>query len=154
MNIILEAKTSNHWWVDGRDSTSRISARIYSEKWHSKQVLGLGRTVLCTIHWWWFEGTEWLDWLNLIDSNPSSNYSNLYFIIQTLEELINGHNDDDEFLKIPPLGRHYSLRWAEDDLMQEQREGSRIGEKKKVTATTAVANEEAHRLMNSVTKSK
>jgi len=71
-----------------------------------------------------------------------------------LEELINGHNDDDEFLKIPPLGRHYSLRWAEDDLMQEQREGSRIGEKKKVTATTAVANEEAHRLMNSVTKSK
>lgn len=71
-----------------------------------------------------------------------------------MEELINAHNDDDEFLKIPPLGRHYSLRWAEDDLMQEQREGSRFGEKKKVTATSSVANEEAHRLMNLVTKSK
>jgi transcriptional adapter 3 len=71
-----------------------------------------------------------------------------------LEELINGHNDDDEFLKIPPLGRHYSLRWAEDDLMQEQREGSRFGNEKKKVTSSAVANEEAHRLMNSVAKSK
>ncbi len=70
-----------------------------------------------------------------------------------MEELISTHNDDEEYLKIPPLGRHYTHRWAEDDLLQEQREGSRFGEKKKITSGTS-GTEEAQRLMDAAAKNK
>ena len=33
-----------------------------------------------------------------------------------IEELITNHNEDSEYFKIPPLGRHYTLRWAQEDL--------------------------------------
>lgn len=45
--------------------------------------------------------------------------------------MIAAHNEDEEYFKITPLGRHYTLRWAEDDLHHEQREGARFGDKKK-----------------------
>ena len=70
-----------------------------------------------------------------------------------VEELIVAHNDDEEYLKIPPLGRHYTLRWAEDDLHQEQREGSRYGDKKKNTSTS-LGTEDTQRLLDSVAKNK
>lgn len=34
-------------------------------------------------------------------------------------------------LKIPALGKHYSQRWAQEDLLEEQREGARANDKKK-----------------------
>ena len=76
------------------------------------------------------------------------------FQSQLVEELISTHNEDEEYLKIPPLGRHYTLRWAEDDLLQEQREGSRFGEKKKITPGSSIGTEEAQRLIDTAAKNK
>lgn len=33
--------------------------------------------------------------------------------------------------KIPALGKHYSQRWAQEDLLEEQKEGARANDKKK-----------------------
>ena len=33
--------------------------------------------------------------------------------------------------QIPVLGKHYSQRWAQEDLLEEQREGARANDKKK-----------------------
>lgn len=49
--------------------------------------------------------------------------------IKLLEDLIATHSDNQEFKKIPPLGRHYSLEWAHNDIMQEEEE-SKDKEKK------------------------
>ncbi|XP_071955647.1 transcriptional adapter 3-like [Antedon mediterranea] len=51
--------------------------------------------------------------------------------MKTLHELIQAHENDAEYFKVPPLGRHYSTRWAQEDLLEEQKEGGRIAEKKK-----------------------
>lgn len=34
-------------------------------------------------------------------------------------------------VQIPALGKHYSQRWAQEDLLEEQREGARANDKKK-----------------------
>lgn len=51
--------------------------------------------------------------------------------IKLLEELIASHGDIGEYKKIPPLGRHYSLTWAHNDLMQEEDAGNSNRDKKK-----------------------
>lgn len=51
--------------------------------------------------------------------------------IKLLEELIATHNDISEFKKIPSLGRHYSLMWAHNDLLQEEDAANPNREKKK-----------------------
>ena len=33
------------------------------------------------------------------------------------------HEDDAEYYKIPSLGKHYSHKWAQEDMIEEQREG-------------------------------
>ncbi|XP_077264420.1 transcriptional adaptor 3 [Temnothorax americanus] len=51
--------------------------------------------------------------------------------IKLLEELIATHGDISEFKKIPSLGRHYSLMWAHNDLLQEEDAANPNREKKK-----------------------
>lgn len=50
--------------------------------------------------------------------------------IKALDELIKTSEDDSDLYKIPPLGKHYSVRWATEDLLEEQKEGSKIEKKK------------------------
>ena len=45
--------------------------------------------------------------------------------------MISAHTEDSEYYKIPPLGRHYTLRWAQEDLQDEQKEGSKMNDAKK-----------------------
>lgn len=47
-----------------------------------------------------------------------------------LEESLKLPDDEQEYYKIPPLGRHYGEKWAQEDLLEEQEEGSRMQEKK------------------------
>lgn len=51
--------------------------------------------------------------------------------IKLLEELVTSHGDTSEYKKIPPLGRHYSLMWAHNDLLQEEDAANPSREKKK-----------------------
>lgn len=56
--------------------------------------------------------------------------------MQTEQEmcaLVRGLNIDTllTFVKVPALGKHYSQRWAQEDLLEEQREGARANDKKK-----------------------
>ncbi len=36
------------------------------------------------------------------------------------------HEDDAEYHKVPSLGKHYSQKWALEDMQDEQKEGTRI----------------------------
>ncbi|XP_066593071.1 transcriptional adapter 3-B [Prorops nasuta] len=51
--------------------------------------------------------------------------------IKLLEELIATHSDINDFKKIPPLGRHYSLMWTHSDLLQEEDAANPNRDKKK-----------------------
>jgi transcriptional adapter 3 len=44
--------------------------------------------------------------------------------LKVLDDVLKSREDDSEFYKIPPLGKHYSQKWAQEDLMEEQCEGT------------------------------
>ncbi|XP_069499355.1 transcriptional adapter 3 [Ambystoma mexicanum] len=45
--------------------------------------------------------------------------------VRTVEDLLKAPDDEADHYKIPPLGKHYSLRWAQEDLLEEQKDGAR-----------------------------
>lgn len=51
--------------------------------------------------------------------------------LKFLEELLRAHEDDSDYFKVPALGMHYTEKWAEEDLIEEQQEGARINEKRR-----------------------
>lgn len=57
--------------------------------------------------------------------------------VRTLEELLEPPENEAEHCKIPPPpppGKHYSQRWAQEDLLEEQKDGARaaaVADKKK-----------------------
>lgn len=57
-----------------------------------------------------------------------------------LEDYILAHHDDAEFQKVPALGRHYSLQWAQEELMKEQEEASTRRIKKRKSGCSEVAS--------------
>ncbi|KAF2353136.1 Histone acetyltransferases subunit 3 [Trinorchestia longiramus] len=48
--------------------------------------------------------------------------------IKALEDLIASHNDDPDIYKTQALGKHYTLRWAQEDFMDEQKESNKLGD--------------------------
>ena len=44
--------------------------------------------------------------------------------VKILEDLLCSHENDDDYFRIPPLGKHYTEKWAEEDLLEEQRDGN------------------------------
>ncbi|XP_032068183.1 transcriptional adapter 3 [Thamnophis elegans] len=45
--------------------------------------------------------------------------------VRTLDDLLKPPEDEAEHYKIPSLGKHYSQRWAQEDLLEEQKDGAR-----------------------------
>lgn len=43
--------------------------------------------------------------------------------VKFLEDLIKTHNDLSEYYRTPPLGQHYSIRWAREDMESEKEKG-------------------------------
>ncbi|MCL4139501.1 UNVERIFIED_CONTAM: hypothetical protein GTU68_021530, partial [Idotea baltica] len=60
--------------------------------------------------------------------------------VKMLDDLLNGQNDDAEYMKVPPLGRHYTLRWAQEDLLDEQKESAKMADGKKKIKTESGAD--------------
>ncbi|KAL5007598.1 hypothetical protein ScPMuIL_016404 [Solemya velum] len=60
--------------------------------------------------------------------------------LKVLEDTLRSHEDDAEYFKVPTLGKHYSERWAEEDLLEEQREGSKINDKQRNTNNNSMSN--------------
>jgi len=52
--------------------------------------------------------------------------------VKFLEDMIKGYTDMNEYLKVPPLGPHYSIRWAKEDLENERGKSSEAGGEVKV----------------------
>jgi transcriptional adapter 3 len=50
--------------------------------------------------------------------------------LKFLEDSIKSSEDNSEFYKIPPLGKHYSEKWAMEDLAEEQELGKKINDRK------------------------
>ena len=70
--------------------------------------------------------------------------------IKLLEELIATHGDISEFKKIPPLGRHYSLLWAHNDLLQEEDASNSNREKKKSRSDVSLLMAKADKKANGI----
>lgn len=70
--------------------------------------------------------------------------------IKLLDELITTHSDISEFKKIPPLGRHYSLMWAHNDLLQEEEAANPSREKKKSRADVGHLISKADKKVNGI----
>lgn len=60
--------------------------------------------------------------------------------LKVLEEVLSSMKDDADFFKIPPLGKHYSERWAQEDILEEQKEGSKISDKRRNASGSNSAN--------------
>ncbi|KAI0237724.1 Transcriptional adapter 3-B [Lamellibrachia satsuma] len=50
--------------------------------------------------------------------------------LKFLDELIRQHEDNADYYKVPSLGKHFSEKWAQEDLLDEQKEGSRLNDKR------------------------
>ncbi|KAK3728912.1 hypothetical protein RRG08_051560 [Elysia crispata] len=51
--------------------------------------------------------------------------------LKVIEEMLASYEQETDLYRIPPLGVHYTQRWAQEDLAEEQSDGCRINDKKK-----------------------
>ena len=43
--------------------------------------------------------------------------------VKFLEDLLKGYSDMSEYYRVPPLGQHYAIRWAKEDIETEKSKG-------------------------------
>ncbi|EDO41447.1 predicted protein [Nematostella vectensis] len=60
--------------------------------------------------------------------------------LKFLEDSLKADDDEHEYCKIPSLGKHYSEKWAQEDLMDEQQEGIKLQEKRRSSLSNASEN--------------
>jgi len=60
--------------------------------------------------------------------------------LKVLEDLMRGHEDDAEYHKVPSLGKHYAQKWAAEDLLEEQKEGTKPNEIRRRSSSHASSN--------------
>ena len=60
--------------------------------------------------------------------------------LKFLEDSIKSSEDDSEYYKVPPLGKHYSEKWALEDLSEEQEMGRKANDKKQSTLKASNAD--------------
>lgn len=52
-------------------------------------------------------------------------FLNKHFCFKVLNEIIKSYDDDAEYYKVPNLGKHYSLKWEQDDVMDDRKTNSK-----------------------------
>ncbi|XP_050402924.1 transcriptional adapter 3-B [Patella vulgata] len=50
--------------------------------------------------------------------------------LKLLEDTLKSHEEDSDYFKVTPLGKHYTEKWAEEDLMEEQTDGVKVDKKR------------------------
>ncbi|BFZ03911.1 hypothetical protein BsWGS_06950 [Bradybaena similaris] len=51
--------------------------------------------------------------------------------LRVIEEMLKSYDEETEYMKIPGLGVHFTQRWAEEDLLEEHGDGTKLSDKKK-----------------------
>ena len=72
--------------------------------------------------------------------------------LKFLEDSMKVADDEQEFYKVPALGRHYSEKWAQEDLLEELNEGNKSQEKVRRGALTPNGNSDKASEVNSLLK--
>lgn len=73
--------------------------------------------------------------------------------LKFLEDLIKQHEEDSDYYKVPTLGKHYSIKWAQEDMVEEQKEGSKINDKRRGLSNSAALNScESEKLLKKAEK--
>ncbi|ESP04697.1 hypothetical protein LOTGIDRAFT_207498 [Lottia gigantea] len=47
--------------------------------------------------------------------------------LKVLEDILKSHEEDGDYFKVTPLGKHYTEKWAEEDLLEEQNDAGLTG---------------------------
>jgi len=61
--------------------------------------------------------------------------------VKFLEDMLKGYSDMSEYYRVPPLGQHYAIRWAREDLEAEKSKGSDENKDVKDEASKGVKKE-------------
>ncbi|CAH1787384.1 unnamed protein product [Owenia fusiformis] len=68
--------------------------------------------------------------------------------LKVLQDLLQCQEDDSDYYKIPPLGKHYSQKWSQDDMFEEQKEGAKITDKRLSSSSTSAISDESSTLLS------
>lgn len=49
----------------------------------------------------------------------------MFLIAQMLSEAVKAYEEDTEYFKIPNLGKHYTLKWEQEDLLDDRKGSSK-----------------------------
>lgn len=63
--------------------------------------------------------------------------------LKFLEDSMKSLDDEQEFYKIPSLGKHYSEKWAQEDLIEELNEGTKTHDKRRGALTNSENTDKA-----------